>query len=699
MFKLIKLEIYPECLYRKNLEAATYRFGESEFDSFYGDNISLQVIVGKNGSGKSSIIDMILRMSNNIGALLFKDENRNASADLNYILGIYADLYYKFIGRDGRTYDLCLCCRDTAMWLETNIGIFWLSDEAILGCAPDSHTAYLECISRMEGKHLEINKFGCMTTVDKQNIASFFFYTVATNYSMLGFLSHDYDEEKSLRFVVDLQGNKNQGEALDEKGNLFRNYKWVKTQNWINSLFHKNDGYMSPIVLNPYRNDAKLDMGNETNLTVQRLSAMFICEKEDMPLVPGYKLDGISYVYKDSFIRNFKLYKDGWNKRKLIAEFLKCAQNDGFYAKCILDCLNIRVTEYEHEYLVVLAMYIVQKILNIADTYPLYVEKFGAIGGIDRTFMMLEKDGHFIAAGELVNCVNQHHSHIELKVHQALDFYNWATQNMEDFLNLLNNFNYKEYKELRNLPEYGFDQLQDCMMTLPPAIFKQNIYLQKKRGDGIWVSEIPLWRMSSGERQLIYQLSTIVYHLHNLASVYRPNLTYFNVNIILDEIEICYHPDYQRRFVKALLDMLKDHDFNNIFNLHILITTHSPFVLSDVKASHIMYLKEGHQLRGEELWGIRNPFSANVNEILKQSFFMDDGFVGSFAAEKINSLVDFLNGTPDAREWSETDIEDLIANIGDPLVAFQLKKLVARHKEKDGELYRDWLESELRKFH
>ena len=31
---------------------------------------------------------------------------------------------------------------------------------------------------------------------------------------------------------------------------------------WIDEMFHKNDGYMTPIVLNPYRNHGTIDMGN-----------------------------------------------------------------------------------------------------------------------------------------------------------------------------------------------------------------------------------------------------------------------------------------------------------------------------------------------------------------------------------------------------------------------------------------------------
>ena len=43
---------------------------------------------------------------------------------------------------------------------------------------------------------------------------------------------------------------------------------------WINGLFHKNDGYMCPIVLNPFRDKGKVDMNREMRLTQQRMEAL-----------------------------------------------------------------------------------------------------------------------------------------------------------------------------------------------------------------------------------------------------------------------------------------------------------------------------------------------------------------------------------------------------------------------------------------
>ena len=38
--------------------------------------------------------------------------------------------------------------------------------------------------------------------------------------------------------------------------------------NWINSLFHKNDGYQTPIVLNPMRTEGKIDINKLTYLSI-----------------------------------------------------------------------------------------------------------------------------------------------------------------------------------------------------------------------------------------------------------------------------------------------------------------------------------------------------------------------------------------------------------------------------------------------
>lgn len=61
--------------------------------------------------------------------------------------------------------------------------------------------------------------------------------------------------------------------------------------------------------------------------------------------------------------------------------------------------------------------------------------------------------------------------------------------------------------------------------------------------------------MSSGERQMLYSLSYVLYHIKNIQSVKEDEnrVGYHNICLIFDEVELYYHPDYQRRFLGMLL--------------------------------------------------------------------------------------------------------------------------------------------------
>src|SRR4029077_4900549 len=40
---------------------------------------------------------------------------------------------------------------------------------------------------------------------------------------------------------------------------------------WLDGLFHKNDGYQTPIVINPYRENGNIDINTENHLVRSRL--------------------------------------------------------------------------------------------------------------------------------------------------------------------------------------------------------------------------------------------------------------------------------------------------------------------------------------------------------------------------------------------------------------------------------------------
>ena len=105
------------------------------------------------------------------------------------------------------------------------------------------------------------------------------------------------------------------------------------------------------------------------------------------------------------------------------------------------------------------------------------------------------------------------------------------------------------------------------------------------------------------------------------------------------------------------------------------MTTHSPFILSDIPKCNIIYLEEGKMV--DEYEGFINPFGANVNDVLKQSFFLKNGFTGEFAKRKITSLATFLSSPrKEDRQLDLNIAQNLIDMIGEPLVKQNLQILL-----------------------
>ena len=172
------------------------------------------------------------------------------------------------------------------------------------------------------------------------------------------------------------------------------------------------------------------------------------------------------------------------------------------------------------------------------------------------------------------------------------------------------------------------------MCCIPSPIFDVTINVK----DTITGNEVDFETLSSGEKQLTYAVSLLLYHLNNIDSVAEDNnrrrILYKHVNIILEEVELYFHPELQKRLVKYIIDGIGQLDFISIQGINIIMVTHSPFVLSDIPASNILALDEN----GLPCEGIRS-FGSNIHDMLKDSFFLKSGWIGDFAKDYIHSLI------------------------------------------------------------
>ena len=123
------------------------------------------------------------------------------------------------------------------------------------------------------------------------------------------------------------------------------------------------------------------------------------------------------------------------------------------------------------------------------------------------------------------------------------------------------------------------------------------------------------------------------------------------MNIVFDEVELYFHPDLQRRFVKNIIDAIKNVNIENIDGINIMLVTHSPFVLSDLPRTNVLALNNNQS-------DIEETFCANIHEMLGSSFFMTYS-MGDVARENVEQIFESYNKFKRGEKNLE---EDLIKN-------------------------------------
>lgn len=129
--------------------------------------------------------------------------------------------------------------------------------------------------------------------------------------------------------------------------------------------------------------------------------------------------------------------------------------------------------------------------------------------------------------------------------------------------------------------------------------------------------------------------------------------------LLLDEAEIGFHPEWQRRYVQMVLDFMRALKVVSAMDYQIVITSHSPLLLSDIPhcCSNFLRIKDGSTVNDRV--NQNETFASNVFESYRNSFFLENGIIGEFAQEYIKNLEKRLGNIDDE------SVEDDILLIGD----------------------------------
>ena len=131
--------------------------------------------------------------------------------------------------------------------------------------------------------------------------------------------------------------------------------------------------------------------------------------------------------------------------------------------------------------------------------------------------------------------------------------------------------------------------------------------------------------LSSGEKTMISYFANLVNAIMEFNNI--DNKTFI---ILIDEVELHLHPEWQRNFIEYMNRFFSKTSLENV-KFQFIIATHSPFVLSDITQEQIIVVN------GQNSDNEYNTFGANIYDIFEKGFFLDNS-IGLCSEEFIKHI-------------------------------------------------------------
>lgn len=616
-YKSLKPDIlykFYDCYEFDNNEKTIEYKEENDFDFYTEDfttKISISAVVGKNGAGKSSLFDIMMMIiySLSIQSKILKKQVNIITGDTipNEIIkrikkirktlkSSKTDSELDKILKYLESFNMTNSKVDYLKFLNAEL---YIKADGVFKIKVDSGIVSIFKYKKDKtNKYIDIkDEYPC-----DENILSSLFYSIAINYSIYSLNRKDIGD-------------------------------------WIFPLFHKNDSYQTPIVIEPYRRDGNIDINSQSHLVKTRMLSNILQPE---------LVDKSKRRFNNSFRRIAE--EQGGDRLKNIefkdVERIRLTRNIDKLSRSIQINNNDVAKEDLDNYFDILSEifgfkgiavekdvkgYILHKFITIASRYPQYID-----------YIRVDAKG-ILNPRKYSKELFKDKSHVTNKIRQAINYCKYDQEN----LYTEGEFNVDDIViKIENIKKK--DTSLSTIDLIPPSFFDLDIILNNEDS-----KDIPFNTLSSGEKQLNYAVNSILYHLNNIDSVSNELIKYRYVNIMLDEVELYFHPEMQRRYIYYLLEGIKRTKFKHIDGINICIITHSPYMLSDIPETNILFLGEKGEIENNK----SKTFGANIHDLLINGFFMNNS-MGDFVLTKVKEIIEFYRKVKEKSvDVDELDIE------------------------------------------